>query len=378
MTADGHSAPSAPEPMAAYRALRQQGRLDPDAAQQFAVERLQSLYRALLHYQPEHGFRGWLARFGLAEDHSAPAPLGLYLCGPVGRGKSMLMDLFFAAVPQQRKWRVHFHAFMLDVHERVEHERRAHTRDPFANVAADIAAQATLLCLDELQVDDIADAMILERLFKALFDAGIVMVTTSNQAPEELYPHGLHRDRFLPFIALLQRKLHVLHLDNGRDYRLARMVGRRVYHTPLGETAHRELEASFAELTGGQLGRRMSLVVKGRELVMPRAAENVAWFGFDDLCAKPLAAADYLAIARRFAAVIIEGIPRLGPEQRNEARRFNILIDTLYEARTLLVVSAAVPPNEIYTFGDGIFEFQRTVSRLIEMQSAEYVANRAG
>jgi cell division protein ZapE len=362
--------------MAAYRALRQQGRLEPDSAQQFAVERLQSLYRALLDYHPEHGFRGWLARFGLAEDHSASTPLGLYLCGPVGRGKSMLIDLFFASVPQRRKWRVHFHAFMLDVHDRVEYERRAHTRDPFAKVAADIAAQATLLCLDELQVDDIADAMILERLFKALFDAGVVMVTTSNQAPEELYPHGLHRDRFLPFIALLQRKLRILHLDNGPDYRLARLVGRRVYHTPLDETAHRELEASFAELTGSHPGRRMSLVVKGRELVVPRAAENVAWFGFADLCAKPLAAVDYLAIARRFAAVIIEGIPRLGPEQRNEARRFNILIDTLYEARTLLVVSAAVPPGEIYTRGDGIFEFERTVSRLIEMQSAAYIANR--
>jgi cell division protein ZapE len=378
MTADGDSAPFGPEPMTAYRALRQQGRLEPDPAQQFAVERLQSLYRALLDYYPEHGFRGWLARFGLAEDHGEHAPMGLYLCGPVGRGKSMLMDLFFASVPQQRKRRVHFHAFMLDVHERVEHERRAHTRDPFAKVAADIAAETTLLCLDELQIDDIADAMILERLFTGLFDAGIVMVATSNQAPEELYPHGLHRDRFLPFIILLQRKLHVLHLDNGRDYRLARLVGQPVYHTALGEAAHRELEASFAELTGGQPGRRMSLMVKGRELVVPRAAGNVAWFSFADLCVKPLAAADYLAIAGRFAAVIIEGIPRLGPEQRNEARRFNILIDTLYEARTLLVVSAAVPPAEIYTRGDGIFEFERTVSRLIEMQSAGYIAHRAG
>ena len=377
MTADGDSNPLAPEPMAAYRALRQQGRLEPDPAQQFAVERLQSLYRALLDYHPEHGFRGWLARFGLAEDHSEHAPMGLYLCGPVGRGKSMLMDLFFASVPQQRKWRVHFHAFMLDVHERVEDERRAHTRDPFAKVAADIAAEATLLCLDELQVDDIADAMILERLFTALFDAGVVMVATSNQAPEELYPHGLQRDRFLPFVALLQRKLHVLHLDNGRDYRLARLVGRRVYHTPLDEAAHQELEASFAELSDSEPARCISLTVKGRPLVVPRAARNVAWFGFADLCAKPLAAADYIAIARRFAAVIIEDIPRLGAEQRNEARRFNILIDTLYEARTLLVVSAAVPPGEIYTGGDGIFEFQRTISRLIEMQSADYIANRA-
>jgi len=377
MTApDAGGSPSAQEPMALYRALRQEGRLKPDPAQQLAVERLQSLHRALLNYHPEHGLRGWLARFGLGDNHGAPAPMGLYLCGPVGRGKSMLMDLFFATAPGRRKRRVHFHAFMLEMHDRIEQERRDKTREPIAKVAADIAGEAALLCFDEFQVDNIADAMILERLFTALFDAGIVVVATSNRAPDELYEHGLHRERFLPFVELLKQKLYVLELDSGRDYRLARLVGKPVYHMPLGAATHRALETSFAELTDGAAGERTNLVVKGRTLAVPRAARNVAWFSFADLCAEPLGTADYLALAERYAAVIVEGIPRLAREQRNEARRFNILIDTLYEARTLLVASAEIPPAEIYAAGDGVFEFRRTVSRLIEMQSQDYVANR--
>ncbi len=360
----------------AYRALRQSGRLEPDAAQQLAVERLQSLYRALLDYRPESGLHGWFARFGLTEHNGAHAPMGLYLCGPVGRGKSMLMDLFFATAPGRRKRRVHFHAFMLEVHDRIEQERREKTREPIAQVAADIAAEAALLCFDEFQVDNIADAMILDRLFTALFDAGIVVVATSNLAPDELYPHGLHRERFLPFVALLKRKLYVLELDSGRDYRLARIQGKPVYHYPLGEAAHQALNITFAELTDGAPGEKMSLSVKGRTLVVPRAARNLAWFGFADLCARPLGAGDYLAIAGRFAAIIVEGIPRLGPEERNEARRFTILIDTLYDARTLLVASAEAPPEEIFIAGDGAIEFQRTVSRLNEMQSEGYIADR--
>jgi len=377
MTPDAAGAAGVQEPMAAYRALRQQGRLEPDSAQQLAVERLQSLYRALLAYHPEHGLRGWLARFGLGEHHGAQAPVGLYLCGPVGRGKSMLMDLFFTTAPVANKRRVHFHAFMLEIHDRIEQERRDGTAEPIKQVAADIARQATLLCFDELQVDNIADAMILKRLFAALFYAGIVVVATSNRGPDELYKHGLHRDRFLPFVELLKQKLYVLDLDSGRDYRLARLAGKTVYHMPLNEAAHRALETSFAELTDCERGEPISLIVKGRSLRIPRAARNVAWFGFADLCATALGAPDYLAIAERFAAVIVEAIPRLGREQRDEARRFNILIDALYEARTLLLASAEVPPAEIYVAGDGTFEFRRTVSRLMEMQSAEYVTDRS-
>jgi cell division protein ZapE len=376
MAPDAGAVPPAVEPMAHYRALRQQGVLQPDPAQQLAMERLQSLYRALLHYRPETGLRGWLSRFGLTENNGSHAPVGLYLCGPVGRGKSMLMDLFFSSVPNPRKRRVHFHAFMLEVHDRIERERRAKTDEPIAKVADDLAGEAALLCFDEFQVDDIADAMILERLFWALWEAGVVVVATSNRAPDELYEHGLQRERFLPFIALLKSKLYVLDLESGSDYRLARLQGKPIYHHPLSEAAHSSLEHAFSELTDGALGESRTLIVKRRRLVVPRCARGVAWFGFADLCAKPLAAADYLAISEHFGAIILEAIPRLSAERRDEARRFNILIDTLYEAHTLLIASAETPPEDIYIAGDGVFEFQRTVSRLIEMQSADYIANR--
>jgi cell division protein ZapE len=265
---------------------------------------------------------------------------------------------------------------MLEVHDRSERERRARTSGPIVKVARDLASEAALLCFDEFQVDDIADAMILERLFTAFFEAGMVVVTTSNHPPDELYEHGLQRERFLPFIALFKTKFYVLELDSGRDYRLARLQGKPVYHFPLGRDARGALEHAFAEMTDGAAGESISLLVKGRSLVVPRTARGVAWFGFKDLCASPLAAADYLALAERFAAVIVEGIPRLDPQQRNEARRFNILIDTFYEARTLLIASAEVSPEGSYVACDGSFEFRHTVSRLIEMQSGDYIANR--
>jgi cell division protein ZapE len=362
-------------PTALYRERAGGGVIRADAAQLRAVARLQRLHDALRDYKPAGGApRGLLARLGFGETPPEP-PRGLYLWGPVGRGKSMLMDLFFASAPVANKRRVHFHAFMLDVHARIERERRARAREPVAKVAADLAAEAALLCFDEFQVNDIADAMILERLFRALFAAGTVVVATSNRPPDRLYENGLQRDRFLPFIELLKERLDQLRLDSGRDYRLSRMMGKLVYHTPLDAAAERALAADFAELTDGAPIASETLSVLGRELVVPRVAGNVAWFTFEELCSRPLAAADYLAIADRCAAVIVEGIPRLDKRRRNEAQRLHILIDTLYEARTLLVASAEVPPGEIYTEGDGAWEFQRTVSRLHEMQSEDYIAN---
>jgi cell division protein ZapE len=362
-------------PQAAYRALVRSGDLIADPSQALAAEKLQGLSRALLHYKPGNGEGGWRARLGLISRPDA-APQGLYLYGAVGRGKSMLMDLFFAATPMAKKRRVHFHAFMLEVHDRIFRQGKLVEGDSIAPVAKAIAAETTLLCFDEFQVTDIADAMILGRLFKKLFERGVVVVATSNRPPDDLYLDGLQRERFLPFIELLNEKLDVLELVGGRDYRRARLAGHPVYHCPLDDAARDALEEAFASLTDGAPGEALTLTVKGRVLTVPRAAKNVAWFTFAALCEQPLGAVDYLALAEHFHTFILEGIPALGPERRNEAARFNTLIDTLYEAHANLVASAEVPPEKLYPAGDRAFEFQRTVSRLIEMQSADYIAGR--
>ncbi len=365
-----------PGPMAAYRAKRAAGELKPDPMQELAAEKLQMLHRALLSYRPSpNGGGGWRALLGLGQA-APPRPKGLYIFGGVGRGKSMLMDLFFATSAVPAKRRVHFHAFMQEVHDRLHKLRESAPGDPLHVLAQEIAQDATLLCFDELQITDIADAMIIGRLFEALLGLGTVVVATSNRAPDELYKDGLQRERFLPFIEMLKNELDVLELDNGRDYRLSRLIGRPVYYAPNDAAASRALEEIFTELTDGTRPEPMVIEVKKRLVKVPRHALQAAWFSFADLCEEALGAVDYLAIAERFESIIIADIPILTPEKRDAARRFNTLIDTLYEAKTHLIVSAAAAPEALYPAGDGSFEFERTVSRLMEMQSSDYLAAR--
>lgn len=302
---------------------------------------------------------------------------GLYVHGGVGRGKTMLMDLFFAEVPTQKKRRAHFHEFMSDVHDRITASRKVHAGDPIPIVAKDIAQDARLLCFDEFHVTDIADAMILGRLFEALFGHGVVVVATSNAAPEELYKDGLNRALFLPFIALLRERLEVLAFPDGRDFRLRKLKGRSLYFSPLGEKAEAGIAELWEEFTVGHHGHPGTVRSLGREIHVPLHAGPVAAFDFKDLCAKPLGARDYLAIAKRFDTLFLSNIPVLRPAQRNEARRFINLIDTLYDNRVCLIATAEADPTTLYIEGDGADHFSRTSSRLIEMGTEAYLADRA-
>jgi len=361
-------------PLGLFQARLTAGELAPDPLQARAAERLQQLWDELQDYHPQAS-GGFLARLGLAKPLPRP-PKGLYIYGRVGRGKSMLMDAFFSTVPgEKKKRRVHFFAFMAEVHARI-HARRAEKGDPIAPVAQDIARETSVLCFDEFHVVDIADAMILGRLFAALFAAGVVVVATSNRAPDKLYEGGLQRERFLPVIDLLKERLDVIELDGPRDYRLQRFKGRQVYFTPPDAKAAAALARAFADLTDNATPARESVTVLGREIDVPRAAKSVAWFTFEELCVNALGPNDYLALIGLFHTFILEAIPRMNFERRNEAKRFNIFIDTLYDAHGNLVCSAEAPPQELYSEGEGSFEFQRTVSRLIEMQSDDYIAAR--
>ena len=315
------------------------------------------------------------------------SPRGIYLWGDVGRGKTMLMDRFFATGPVAPKRRVHFNAFMVETHARLhawrtlDEEARARQPefvreagdDPIPPVARAIALEATLLCFDEFQVRDVADAMILGRLFEQLLTRGVIIVATSNTAPDQLYEGGLNRQLFLPFISLIENRLEIVHLEGGRDYRLGRMAGLDLYVTPLGPAADAALDTAWQHMTDGEPGSPETIIVLGRRIEVPRAARGVARFSFEELCDRPLAAADYLAIARRYHVMMIDDIPLMGLAMRDEARRFTVLIDTLYDEGVKLICSAAALPGGLFPDGDSAGGFWRTVSRLMEMLSADYL-----
>ncbi len=368
-------------PLGAWRALVESGALSPDGSQRLAVERLQDLWVKLRGYDPAPGHQpsgllNRLLRRRPAEGAPDGRPNGLYLVGEVGRGKSMLMDLFFGCAEVARKRRVHFHRFMQEQHARLHAWKQANPdgADPIPPLADAIAAEAALLCFDEFQVNDIVDAMILGRLFAALFDRGVVVVATSNTLPADLFRGRPGRDAFLPFIALLEQRLDVLVLQGERDFRRARLRGMAVWHVPTGARADAALDEAFRQLTGGAAAGPDRLLVMGRRLDVPLAAAGVARFDFSALCGTALGAGDYLALATHFHALVLDAVPRLSPDNFDEARRFIVLVDALYDHRVKLVASADAAPDQLYRRGEGAQAFERTASRLEEMQSQEYLA----
>jgi cell division protein ZapE len=360
---------------AAYAGLLAAGELKPDPDQARAAQALDRL--ALELARPKAGFLKRLFA-------KAPLVCGVYLWGGVGRGKSMLMDLAFQHIPVRPKRRVHFHAFMLDVHQRIRRAREEGRGDPIPPVAESIAAEAKLLCFDEMVINNTADAMILSRLFTALLAEGVAVVTTSNRPPTDLYKDGLNRELFLPFIDLIDGRMQVVELDGPTDYRLDRLAGVHTWHVPNGPAATAALSEAFFKLTDYPVEDRAQVpsedldVGGNRTIHVPKSLKGVAVFSFRRLCGEARGAADYLAIAQRFHTVIIVGIPVMGPEQRNEAARFVTLVDALYEHKVKLLAAADAEPAALYPAGTGAFEFARTVSRLEEMRSAGYLAEGHG
>ncbi|MEM8812554.1 MAG: cell division protein ZapE [Pseudomonadota bacterium] len=369
-----------PSVAAGYDALVRSGEFTEDAAQRHLVRKLDSLHQRLSEHRlaQKRSPLGWL--FGKREAVAEPLR-GLYIWGGVGRGKTRLMDLFFELSPVRRKRRAHFHEFMADIHERIHQHRQAVKAgtvkgdDPIPAIAAALAEQARLLCFDEFSVTDIADAMILGRLFTQVFDLGTIVVATSNVAPDDLYHDGINRSHFLPFIDLLKTRCEVFELKSETDYRLDKIQGVRRYVAPLGPEADAAMDMLWWTLTGKVEGEPDKLIMKGRTIPVPQAWDGFARFGFADLCEKPLGPADYLKVAATFHTVFIDHVPVMVKEKRNEAKRFINLIDAFYDNRTRLVLSAAAEPDELYgaSYGTEAFEFARTASRLVEMRSDDYL-----
>jgi len=365
-----------------YQALVDAGEISFDPAQAAVAKRLNRLNEELADYRLSRRKSSALAWLFSRGEKREPVT-GLYIWGEVGRGKTMLMDLFMAASRVKRKRRAHFHEFMADVHERIHHYRQklktgeVKGDDPIGPVALELAEEAWLLCFDEFAVTDIADAMILGRLFAKLFEEGVVVVATSNVVPDLLYNEGLNRALFLPFIKLLQERMAVVKLESRTDFRLEKLAGQPVWTVPLDARADQAMDEAWARLTGGAEGERGDLIVKGRHVPVPRQARGVARFSFAELCEKPLGASDYLAIAHAYHTVLIDRVPVMrGLGMRNEAKRFITLIDALYDNQVKLVASAGAEPTGLYLSDEGfeVFEFNRTASRLIEMRSDEYLA----
>ena len=350
-----------------YDARVAQGDIHPDAAQRAVLPALQAR-RAYLEQPPKKGLLGGLLR------KPAEGPKGLYLWGGVGRGKSMLMDLFHEAADLPEKRRVHFHAFMQEIHAGMHEARKKGVDDALAPVAARVARQVRLLAFDEMQITDITDAMIVGRLFGMLMEAGVIIVTTSNRPPEDLYKDGLNRTLFVPFIDLLRAQMEVIELKSETDYRQHRLTGAQVYFHPADAGARTAIDGLWTELTGGDKGEPLFLSVQGRDVDLPWHHNGVARAGFWDLCGRPLGPADYLAIAAAVRVLILEEIPLLSASNYNEAKRFVTLIDALYEGKVRLIASAAEQPERLYIEGAGSFEFERTASRLREMQASDWGA----
>ncbi|RXD05420.1 cell division protein ZapE [Sphingomonas sp. UV9] len=357
--------------LAAYDALVASGELRPDPEQAAAAARLNTLATELATPKST----GLFARLtGKKAD-----PRGVYLWGGVGRGKSMLMDLFYENAAVDKKRRVHFGEFMLEVHARISAERRKEVGDPIVPVATAIADETRLLAFDEMMVTNSPDAMILSRLVTSLLDSGVTIVTTSNRPPADLYKNGLNREHFLPFIATIEQRLDVLPLNGPVDYRRDRLGQQDTWLVPNGPEATAQLSAAFFRLTDfstddSEHVPAEDLVVQGRTLRVPKSLKGVAVFSFKKLCGEARGVADYLAIARKFHTIILVGIPKLGPDSRNEAARFVALIDALYEHKVKLLAAADAEPGDLYETGDGRFEFDRTISRLEEMRSEDYLA----